>query len=130
MKKPLSYHGWAVLEVVQLPFLGKAELLIKTDRGCFCYCYCWSPTLLSGRRKQNQVPKTSTCEQDTEKKSKAGKQLLELSRGEASMLERGSTPLYQRQASSPSSTTGSLFKALLFVAFLVVGSQKFSYINK
>lgn len=111
--------------MVQLPFLGKEEVLMNGD--CFCYSYCRSPILLSGRRKQNQVPKTSTYEKEGEEKSKARKQLLELSHSEASVLERGSTLPYQRQASL---TTGRLFKALLFVAFLVTGSQKYSYINK
>lgn len=82
--------------MVKLSFLGK-EVLMKTDWGLFLLLLLLESDLLSGQRKQNQVPKTSKYEKEREKKGKAGKQLLELSHAEASVLERGSTLPYQCQ---------------------------------
>lgn len=113
--------------MVKLPFLGKKRSFNEDRLGLFLLLLLLESDLLPGRRKQNRVPKTSAYEKERGKKSKDRKQLLELSDGEASVPERGSPLPYQRQASP---TTGRLFKALLFVAFLVVGSQKYSYINK
>lgn len=112
--------------MAKLPFLGKGSF--NEDRlGLFLLLLLLDSNFLSGRRKQNPVPKKSTYEKEREKKGNARKQLLKLSHGEVSMRERGSSLPWQCQARS---TMGKLLKALLFVAFLVAGSQKYSYMNK
>lgn len=57
--------------MAESPFLQKEAVLTKADQCYFCYCYCWSPILLSGQRRQNQAPKTTTYGKEREKKSKA-----------------------------------------------------------
>lgn len=89
--KPLSDHGWTMLAMAKLPFLGKGNF--NEDRlGLFLLLLLLDSNFLSGRREQNLVPKKSTYEKEREKKSNARKQLLKLSHGRISMWERGQLP--------------------------------------
>lgn len=91
--KPLSDHGWTLLEMAKLPFLGKGSF--NEDRlGLFLLLLLLDSNFLSGRRKQSLVPKKSTYEKEREKKkSNARKQLLKLSHGKISLWKRGQLPV-------------------------------------